>query len=278
MTVWYQSLEILLSPYISQENLNITNRIWKIWILYFVKLGPSPQGINTVTCKFIAKQCPQNTRPTILEQYFLFVRAACACSITSLKWLGRGVLPGFSEHLPIYLPIYLSTYLWFYSSCGPCTLFQFFNSHTVGMTHWTGISPSQGRYLHTGHQNHRINAYRYPCLSGIRTHDPSVWMGEDSSCLRLRGHCDRRISYYCSSVILNRKFHLRGMLMAQSTLFTVSSLQLISHYSFRVAGYVYYENIWSSADRILLTWLFISVVLFFLLFPVEWIHLRTLTF
>jgi hypothetical protein len=27
--------------------------------------------------------------------------------------------------------------------------------------------------------------------SGIRTHDPSVWAGEDSSCLRLSGHCGR---------------------------------------------------------------------------------------
>jgi hypothetical protein len=30
-------------------------------------------------------------------------------------------------------------------------------------------------------------------LRGIRTHDPSVWAGEDSSCLRPRGHCDRLI-------------------------------------------------------------------------------------
>jgi hypothetical protein len=28
--------------------------------------------------------------------------------------------------------------------------------------------------------------------SGIRTHDPSVWAGEDSLCFRMRGHCDRR--------------------------------------------------------------------------------------
>jgi hypothetical protein len=28
-------------------------------------------------------------------------------------------------------------------------------------------------------------------LSGIRTHDPSVRAGEDSSCLRPRCHCDR---------------------------------------------------------------------------------------
>jgi hypothetical protein len=29
-------------------------------------------------------------------------------------------------------------------------------------------------------------------LRWIRTHDPSVWAGEDSLCFRLRGHCDRR--------------------------------------------------------------------------------------
>jgi hypothetical protein len=28
-------------------------------------------------------------------------------------------------------------------------------------------------------------------MSGIRTHDPNVLAGEHSSCLRLRGHCDR---------------------------------------------------------------------------------------
>jgi hypothetical protein len=29
--------------------------------------------------------------------------------------------------------------------------------------------------------------------NGIRTHDPSVRAGEDGSCLRPRGHCDRRV-------------------------------------------------------------------------------------
>jgi hypothetical protein len=46
-----------------------------------------------------------------------------------------------------------------------------------------GIGPLQGRYLHTD-----IHA-----SSGIQTHDPSVREGEDGSCLRPRGHCDRRI-------------------------------------------------------------------------------------
>jgi hypothetical protein len=37
------------------------------------------------------------------------------------------------------------------------------------------ISPSQGRYLHTEQQKHRINAHSdILALSGIRTHDPSI--------------------------------------------------------------------------------------------------------
>jgi hypothetical protein len=37
---------------------------------------------------------------------------------------------------------------------------QFLNPKRVGRTPWTGISPSEGRYLH----KHRINADRHPCL------------------------------------------------------------------------------------------------------------------
>jgi hypothetical protein len=54
-----------------------------------------------------------------------------------------------------------------------------------------GISPSQGRYLY----KHRINTNIH-ALSGIRTH---VRRGEDDSCFRPRGHCDRQffpVSYY----------------------------------------------------------------------------------
>jgi hypothetical protein len=58
-----------------------------------------------------------------------------------------------------------------------------------------GISPSQDRYLHTEQHEHRINAHNTDihALSGIRTHDPSVRAGEDSSCLRQRGHSDDRL-------------------------------------------------------------------------------------
>jgi hypothetical protein len=49
-----------------------------------------------------------------------------------------------------------------------------------------GIRPSQGRYLHRTQTQTDIQA-----LSGIWTHDPSVRVSEDCSCLRPRGHCDR---------------------------------------------------------------------------------------
>jgi hypothetical protein len=36
--------------------------------------------------------------------------------------------------------------------------------------------------------------------SGIRTHDPNVRAGEDSSCLITRGNCDRQ---YSNNMIIN---------------------------------------------------------------------------
>jgi hypothetical protein len=78
---------------------------------------------------------------------------------------------------------------WLYSPLlGPGLFFSFviFFTETVGLLGRV-ISPSQGRYLH----KHGINAPRHYALSGIRAHGPSVRAGEDSSCLRPRGHCDR---------------------------------------------------------------------------------------
>jgi hypothetical protein len=72
-----------------------------------------------------------------------------------------------------YLSMALRPFIWLWS------LFQFLNLYTVGRTTWTGVSPSQGHYLHTGEHKHRINANRHPslkwnsnprsqCLSGRR--------------------------------------------------------------------------------------------------------------
>jgi hypothetical protein len=60
----------------------------------------------------------------------------------------------------------------------------------MGLLEW-GISPSQGRYLHTGQHKHRINAHRHPCLEwDSNPRHPSVRTVEDSSCPRACGHCD----------------------------------------------------------------------------------------
>jgi hypothetical protein len=48
---------------------------------------------------------------------------------------------------------------------GPWPLFQFLDLFTqsVGLL-WRGITPLQGRYLHTGQHKHRINTHRHTCL------------------------------------------------------------------------------------------------------------------
>jgi hypothetical protein len=56
------------------------------------------------------------------------------------------------------------------------------------------ISPSQGRYLHTGQHKRRINARpNIHTLSGNRNHDPRFRTSEESSCLKPRDRCDRTL-------------------------------------------------------------------------------------
>jgi hypothetical protein len=85
---------------------------------------------------------------------------------------------------------------WLYSPLlDPGLFFSFviFFTQTIRLLGWV-ISSSQGRYLHTGQQKHRINAHtNIHALSGIRTHDPSVLASEDNSCLRPHGHWDRLV-------------------------------------------------------------------------------------
>jgi hypothetical protein len=84
-----------------------------------------------------------------------------------------------------YLPIYGSTAL--------VDLVRFFNQflnlYTVGRNPWMGISPSQGRYLHTGQQKNRINEHRNSCLEWNSNPRFQCWRG-DGSCLRPRSHCE----------------------------------------------------------------------------------------
>jgi hypothetical protein len=73
--------------------------------------------------------------------------------------------------------------------------------YTFGKTLWTvdhtvarPLSTHAYIYIHTHTHTHThtdINSW-----SGIRTHDPYVWAGEDSSCLTPRSHWGRQIAFY----------------------------------------------------------------------------------
>jgi hypothetical protein len=79
----------------------------------------------------------------------------------------------------------------------PSGLFPFrLNSEIMDLTDscqdsldgWSALS--QGRYLHRTTQKEETDADIH-ASSGIRTHDPSIWAGDDISCLRPRIHCNQ---------------------------------------------------------------------------------------
>jgi hypothetical protein len=51
----------------------------------------------------------------------------------------------------------------------------------------------QGHYLYTRQDKHRMNVQKHHASTGFRTHDFSVWVSEDISRLRPRGHFHRCI-------------------------------------------------------------------------------------
>jgi hypothetical protein len=64
---------------------------------------------------------------------------------------------------------------------------------TDGRTPWTSaqsVARQLPKHTATQTQNKRIHTPNIFSQSGIRTHDPSFQVSEDSSCLRPRGHCD----------------------------------------------------------------------------------------
>jgi hypothetical protein len=89
--------------------------------------------------------------------------------------------------LSLYLSMALQSFCWTFAAFSVSWSF----TQSVGLL-GRGISQSQGRYLNTGQQKHRLHTGIH-ASSEIRTHDPSAWPGEGSSCLRPRDHCDRRL-------------------------------------------------------------------------------------
>jgi hypothetical protein len=102
-------------------------------------------------------------------------------------------VPPIEIHICFVSEIHLETDLPTYGSLTLVYLGRFFRfliyTQSVGLL-GGGISPSQGRYLHTEQQKHNKRTQTY-MPRAIRTHDPSVRASEDGSCLRPRGHCDR---------------------------------------------------------------------------------------
>jgi hypothetical protein len=123
----------------------------------------------------------------------LCISSARACKMASFAYgnwnsLITAKVTQYKMSTVIYTSIYLSIYLSIYRPLlGLGRFFSFFIFYTVGRTPWAGDQPvTKPLPAHT-----IIHA-----SSGIRTQDTSVWTGEDSSCLRLRGHCDRHIYEY----------------------------------------------------------------------------------
>jgi hypothetical protein len=135
--------------------------------------------------------------------YLTNTREDCCCYINLLCWIAGGAhfenvdfisIPMLFPQSYIWRPVDSFIHSWLCRPLfGPGLFFSFLIlfTQTVGLP-GRGISPSQGHYLHTGRHKHRINAYTdIHALIGIRTHDPSVWASEDSSCLRPHYQCDR---------------------------------------------------------------------------------------
>jgi hypothetical protein len=99
------------------------------------------------------------------------------------------------KHGALKISIYLSVYLSIYGSAalfvGLWPLFSFLILYTICRTPWTGdqsVAMLLPTHRTTQTQNKRTDIH---ASSGIRSHDPSVWAGKDSSYLR-RNHRDQR--------------------------------------------------------------------------------------
>jgi hypothetical protein len=65
------------------------------------------------------------------------------------------------------------------------------------------FSTPQCRYLHTEQHKHKIKPHRHSYLEWDSNLRPQCSSGEEFSCLRTRGYCDRpEYDYYCININL----------------------------------------------------------------------------
>jgi hypothetical protein len=107
-----------------------------------------------------------------------------SCAPLLSRWLLLCISIVFSMSLPAH--------------SGPWPLIQFYNHFLIdGRTPWTSdqlVTRPLPKHGTIQTQNKHIHTPNIHSLSGIRTHDPSVWADEDSSCLRPHSYCDQRVS------------------------------------------------------------------------------------
>jgi hypothetical protein len=119
------------------------------------------------------------------------------CDNNLRKWNRANQLRYFiftlSVDLGIYLPMYLSIYLAPTWSIGhPCNIsfqFSFLSSQWHSLD---GRSAHRKTATYTEQYKHRINAHKHPCLEKDSNPRSQSSSERNSSCLRLRGHSDRR--------------------------------------------------------------------------------------
>jgi hypothetical protein len=105
---------------------------------------------------------------------------ARACKVTGIR---------FNPISCIYLVVTLQPFV------GPWPLFQFLHHLHSRYVSLNGGSARRKSATYIQNKTKREQTHRdIHASSGVRTHDPSIWADENSSCFSPHGHCDRPIS------------------------------------------------------------------------------------
>jgi hypothetical protein len=136
---------------------------------------------QTVCCKLTDNQLVNPAASNATKIFIITYTGAHHCKMMVMEII---------YDLCIYLSISLSIYLWLYSPfVAPWPFFSSLIFYTVGRTPWTGDRPA-AKPLPTHRTTQTRNKRTQTSVPrvGYEPHDPSVWGGEGSSCLRPRGH------------------------------------------------------------------------------------------
>jgi hypothetical protein len=102
--------------------------------------------------------------------------------------------PILSIYIPTHPPTHIPIYVSINGSTALVDLGRFFSlliyTQSIGLL-GRGISPSQGRYLHTEQHKNRVNPHRHSCFDWDSNPQSQCSRKRRRSCLRPSDHCDR---------------------------------------------------------------------------------------